>query len=312
MGRSKADKLVGAIEAGGTKFICAVGTCPDDLEQTEFPTGNQPDQTLKDVTDWLEEGSDSRGRLCAIGIGSFGPLDLHPNSPAYGHITSTPKAGWQNVDILGTVRERFGAIPIGLDTDVNAAALGEYYWGNGSGLDDFVYITIGTGIGAGGLSGGRLLHGLVHPEMGHMMLPRMSGDTFEGSCPYHGACWEGLCSGPAILKRTGVPAKRLPEDHDAWSICAQYTASALANIVYVLSPTRIIIGGSVRKGGKLGEDRFIQMIREKVRIVLGDYIDSPLLKDNLDSYVVPPNLGDRAGIAGAMTLAQEALASQLP
>jgi len=312
MTRKKRNGFVGGIEAGGTKFICGTGTCPDDLEQTEFPTGSRPDQVLAQATDWLAEQQERRGCLQGIGVGSFGPVDLHPDSPTYGFITSTPKSGWRHVDILGSVRQRFPAIPIGFDTDVNTAALGEYYWGNANGLDDFVYITIGTGIGAGGLSGGHLLHGLVHPEMGHMMLPRTSGDTFEGSCPYHGACWEGLCSGPAILKRTGIPSERLPEHHDAWETCAQYTANALTNIIYVLSPLRIVIGGSVRKGGPLGEDRFVRMIRERTRIVLRDYIASPLLRENIDNYIVPPVLGDRAGIAGAMALAQEALAGQLP
>jgi fructokinase len=202
--------LVGAIEAGGTKFVCAVGAGPHDLVRATFPTGNDPEQVLSAVTCWLTDQQRQRGTLRAIGVASFGPLDLSSDSPTYGHITSTPKPGWRNTDIVGPLRRAFPGIPVGFDTDVNGAALGEYRWGNGVGLTDFVYITIGTGIGAGAMVGGQLLHGLVHPEMGHMLLPRVPEDTFAGVCPYHGACWEGLCSGPALLKRTGMPGARGP------------------------------------------------------------------------------------------------------
>ena len=308
MTMKRSNPLVGAIEAGGTKFVCAVGTGPQDLTRTAFTTGDNPAQVLSDVMIWLAEQQLQRGTLQAIGIGSFGPLDLNENSPTYGQITSTPKPGWHTTDIVGAVRKVFSNIPIGFDTDVNAAALGEFRWGNGSGLTDLLYVTIGTGIGAGAMVGGQLLHGLVHPEMGHMLLPRVPGDTFAGVCPYHGACWEGLCSGPALLKRTGMPAEQLPPEHEAWALETQYIAYALANLVCVLSPQRVILGGSVRKAGRLGSERFFQMIRAKVQASLKGYIVSPALNEELDNYIVPPLLGDDAGVCGAIALAQEAAA----
>jgi fructokinase len=308
MTRKLGSVLVGAIEAGGTKFVCAVGTGPQDLTRSEFATGDRPERVLAQVTTWLAGQQRQRGKLRAIGIGSFGPLDLHPGSPTYGYITSTPKPGWRDTDVLGAVRQAFPNVPIGFDTDVNAAALGEYRWGNGAGLTDFVYVTIGTGIGAGAMAGGQLLHGLVHSEMGHMMVPRVAGDTFPGVCPYHGACWEGLCTGPALLKRTGMPAEQLSPDHEAWALETQYIAYALANIVCVLSPQRIILGGSVRKAGGLGSERFFQMIRVKVQQALNGYIVSPALAEGIDRYIVPPLLGDDAGVCGAIALAQEAAA----
>lgn len=299
--------LVGAIEAGGTKFVCAVGTGPQDLTRTEFATGDNPAQVLSTVTAWLGEQQHCRGKLEAIGIASFGPLDLHEGSPTYGYITSTPKPGWKNTDIVGAVSRAFPDLPIGFDTDVNAAALGEHCWGSGVGLTDLVYVTIGTGIGAGAIVGGRLLHGLVHSEMGHMLLPCVSGDAFPGVCPYHGACWEGLCSGPALFKRTGMPAEHLPAEHEAWVLETQYIAYALANVVCVLSPQRIILGGSVRKAGRLGEERFFGMIRRKVQAALNGYIVSPALTEAIDQYIVPPLLGDDAGVCGAMALARRAV-----
>lgn len=308
MERKGMNALVGAIEAGGTKFVCAVGTCPQDLIRTQFATGDNPDTVFSEVTNWFVEQQRQRGMLQAIGIGSFGPVDLDKGSPTYGYITSTPKVGWSNTDIHGAVKMVFPHIPVEIDTDVNGAALGEYYWGNAAGLQDFVYITIGTGIGAGGMAGGQLLHGLVHPEMGHILLPRIPGDTFAGVCPFHGGCWEGLCSGPALLKRSGMSAELLPAEHEAWEMETQYIATAIATIVCVLSPRRVIIGGSVRKGGRLGSERFFQMIRAKVQLVLHDYIVSPALHEEIGSFIVPPLLGDDAGVCGAIALAQQAVA----
>ena len=306
--RRRADIPAGAVEAGGTKFVCAFGTGPNDFERTEFATGDRPESVLEEVADWLEAHARNTGAPCAIGIGSFGPIDLDPESPEYGHITSTPKPGWRNTDIVGALRRRFPNLPIAFDTDVNAAALGEYYWGHAADLEDVVYITIGTGIGAGGLVNGRLLHGLVHPEMGHMLLPRVTGDTFEGTCPFHIDCWEGLCSGPALKARTGMAAEEIPPAHEAWSFETQYIAYALANIVCTLSPRRIILGGSVRKAGQLGEDCFFKLIRDKLRLALNEYVVSPALGEEIDNYVVSPLLGDDAGVLGALALGQELLA----
>jgi len=298
---------VGAIEAGGSKFVCAVGSGPGDrmLARASFPTGERPAELLAMVVGWLKEQEARHGRLQALGVASFGPVDLHPGSPTYGFITSTPKPGWQNTDVLGPLRAAFN-VSIGFDTDVNGAALGEHTWGSARGLSDFVYITIGTGIGAGAMVGGELLHGLVHPEMGHMLLPREPGDDFPGVCPYHGACWEGLCSGPAIHSRTGTPAEELPPDHLAWSLTARYVAKAIANLTCVLSPQRVILGGSVPKGGRLGGDRLLRRIREQLQAVLNGYITAPALDAEIDRYLVPPLLGDDAGVCGAMALGQRA------
>ena len=302
------DLFVGGIEAGGTKFVCAVGRAPEDVcrpeNRTEFPTGDNPGQLISRVIDWFAE-KQSREPLSAIGIASFGPVDLEKGSPSYGHITSTPKSGWANTDLVGQIQRGLGNIPVGFDTDVNGAGLAEYFWGNASGLEDFVYITIGTGIGAGGMARGQLLHGLVHPEMGHLRLPRIAGDEFPGVCPYHKDCWEGLCSGPAILKRAGTPAEKIPPDHPAWKYETQYIGYAIANIVCTLSPRRVIIGGSVRKAGQLGEEAFFHAVREHVQTTLNNYVVSPsLLGDGVHRYIVPPLLGDNAGVCGALALGQ--------
>jgi fructokinase len=304
------DMLVGAIEGGGTKFVCAVGTGPHDLKRTEFQTGDDPARVLAEATRWLRSQERERGRLRALGIGSFGPVDLNQDSQTYGRVTATPKPGWNNADVVGPVRGAFPEIPVAFETDVNAAAAGEHRWGSAAGLDDFVYITIGTGIGGGALAGGRLVHGLIHPEMGHMLLPRVAGDTFAGACPYHGPCWEGLCSGPALLARTGLRAEEIPAGDEAWAYETEYIALALANITSVLSPRRIIIGGGVRRAGRLGEGQFFRLIREKTRRVVNGYLGSPVLADEIESYIVPPLLGDDAGVCGAIALAQLALGAK--
>lgn len=277
--------------------------------RTVLRTGDDPGQCLAAAVAWLRHQEQVYGKLQALGMASFGPVDLATDSPTYGSITSTPKPGWANTDLLRPLRQGLGGIPLGFDTDVNGAALGEYCWGAATGLDDFVYITLGTGIGAGGMARGQLLHGLVHPEMGHMHLPRLAGDTFGGVCPYHGACWEGLCSGPAIQARTGMPAEQLPPNHPAWPLVAHYVAYALVNILCVLSPRKIILGGSVSKAGQLGAHTFFQWIRANVQTICNAYIRSPaLLGSGIHSYIVPPMLGDDAGVCGALALGQGALA----
>jgi fructokinase len=307
MASSREGILVGAIEGGGTKYVCAVGTGPGEglLARTSFPTGENPAKLLAQVASWLKEQEGIYGQLGAIGFASFGPIDLDENSPTYGYVTSTPKPGWQMTDVLGPLKSAFGPIPIGFDTDTNGAGLGEHVWGAAAGLDDFVYITIGTGIGAGGMVRGNLMHGLVHPEVGHLYLPNLPGDEFEGACPYHGRCWEGLCSGPAIRKRTGMPAEELSPDHAAWDFETRYVALAIANLVFTLSPRRVIVGGSVRKGGQLGEAGFFEAVRRHLLVALNGYVVSPALQaDSIASYVVPPILGDDAGVCGAIALGQ--------
>ena len=237
--------LFGGIEGGGTKFICAVGTEKGEiLAETRFPT-TTPDETLARAIDFFKEQIQTLGPLAAIGIASFGPLDPRPASATFGHILPTPKPGWSNADIVGPLRAAFD-VPIGFDTDVNGAALGEWRWGAARGLDTFIYLTIGTGIGGGGLVNGELMHGLLHPEMGHIPLPHDKAlDTFEGNCPYHGDCFEGLASGPAMEKRWGTKAESLPPDHPAWDLEAHYIALALRSFICTLSPQRIILGGGV-------------------------------------------------------------------
>ncbi len=303
-------KLVGGVEAGGTKFVCAVGYGPPDrmLARVEIPTGDEPTDCLAEVVRWFHSQESVHGKLAGLGVATFGPVDLAAESPTWGSITTTPKPGWANTDLIGPLRSEFGGVPVGIDTDVNGAALGEHTWGAAQGLDDFVYVTMGTGIGGGGMARGQLLHGLVHPEMGHLRLPRMPGDDFPGVCPYHGDCWEGLCCGPAIEARTGMAAEELSADHEAWQYVTTSTAIALANIVCTLSPRRIIVGGSVRKGGRLGERRFFALVRERLQESLNGYVVSPaLLGRGIDDYVVPPQLGDNAGVVGALALGRRAL-----
>ncbi len=309
MSGKSGESIIGAIEAGGTKFVCAVGSGPGEqlLARESFPTGDDPGALLDAVAGWFRKCEAEFGCIEGVGIASFGPVDLDTASPTWGYITSTPKLAWQYTDLVGGVRRRLGDLPIGFDTDVNGAALGERDWGAARGLDDFIYLTIGTGIGGGGMIGGRMMHGLLHPEMGHMVLPRIAGDDFAGVCPFHGGCWEGLCTGPAMNARAGAPAESLAADHPAWELETQYIAYALANIIYAVSPRRIIIGGSVRKAGRLGEERFFRMVREKVQGVLNGYLGSPALSTGIDDFIVPPLLGDDAGVCGAIALGQREL-----
>jgi fructokinase len=298
--------LRGGIEAGGTKFLCTVshGYEHGFLARARFDTGSAPAALLKQVTDWFVEAQHQFGKIEAIGVASFGPVEPDPRSDQYGFITTTPKHGWQNTDLLGPLRAALPGIRLGFDTDVNGAALGEARWGAGQGLDDFVYITVGTGIGGGGFSGGRLLHGLMHPEMGHLSVPRLPGDDFPGVCPFHGDCWEGLCSGPAIAARTGMPVEQLPADHPAWDPVIHAMAHALVNITYILSPHRIILGGSVRRAGQLGEAAFFDRLRTAARKQLNNYLAPAAVSDaGLPTYIVPPALGDEAGLWGSLALA---------
>jgi fructokinase len=237
----------------------------------------------------------------AIGVGSFGPVDLQPESPHYGYITTTPKPGWQYANLAGPLREAFG-VPVGFDTDVNAAALGEGRWGAAQGLDTFVYFTVGTGIGGGAMVNGKLLHGVLHPEMGHMILPREAQrDPFAGACPFHGSCLEGLAAGPAIEKRWGVRGETLPADHPAWTLEAHYLALGVVNVISILSPQRVILGGGV-----MSQQQLFPLIRAEVQCLLSGYLKAPQISEKIDEYIVPPALGDRAGVLGAIALAQEA------
>jgi fructokinase len=286
--------LYGGIEAGGTKFVCALGTGPDHLlEEQVFPT-TTPAETLTRTVRFFQ----AQPRLPeAIGIGSFGPLDLNPDSSTFGYITTTPKSGWANTDFAGAIERALG-VRVAIDTDVNAAAAGEHRWGAARGLDTFIYLTVGTGIGGGGFARGRRLRGLVHPEMGHVAVPRARGDDFAGICPFHGPCIEGMASGPAIEKRWGAPGHALPPDHPAWALQAHYLAYALASYIYVLSPQRLILGGGVMQ-----QPHLFPLLRRKVQDVLAGYVQAPEIIERIEDYIVPPALGSRAGVIGALALA---------
>jgi fructokinase len=289
--------LWGGIEAGGTKFVCAVGTGPDNLRaEVRFPT-TTPEETFGRAIQFFQQQKE--GPLTAIGIASFGPVDLNPDSSTFGYITDTPKPGWAHTDFAGRIRRALG-VPVGFDTDVNVAALGEYRWGAAQGLDTFIYLTIGTGIGGGGMVNGKLIHGLVHPEMGHVRIPHDRGrDPYPGSCPYHGDCLEGLAAGPALEERWGQRGETLPADHPAWPLEADYLAFGLVNIICVLSPQRIIIGGGVMQ-----QPQLFPLVRRRVQELLNNYLPVPAILDHIDDYIVPPGLGDRAGVLGAMALAE--------
>ena len=292
--------LCGAVEAGGTKFVCMVGTGPADMrEQTRIATLT-PDSTLRETLSFFRAAADRHGPLAAVGIASFGPIDLHVGSPTFGFITSTPKPGWANVDIAGAIRAALG-VPIGFDTDVNAAALAEWKWGAAQGLDTFIYLTVGTGIGGGGLVNGRRMHGLVHPEMGHVRIPHdVAADPFAGICPFHGDCLEGLASGPAMNARWLQPAEQLPDDHPGWTLEARYLALALVNFICTLSPERIVIGGGV-----MSRELLYPLVRRQVVDLLSNYIRAPRLQ-SIEDYIVAPWLGSHAGVLGALALAQAA------
>ena len=292
--------LCGAVEAGGTKFVCMVGTGPADMrEQTRIATLT-PDITLRETLSFFRAAADRHGPLAAVGIASFGPIDLHVGSPTFGFITSTPKPGWANVDIAGAIRDALG-VPIGFDTDVNAAALAEWKWGAAQGLDTFIYLTVGTGIGGGGLVNGRRMHGLVHPEMGHVRIPHdVDADPFAGICPFHGDCLEGLASGPAMNARWLQPAEQLPDDHPGWTLEARYLAMALVNFICTLSPERIVIGGGV-----MSRELLYPLVRRQVVDLLNNYVRAPRIQ-SIEDYIVAPWLGSHAGVLGALALAQAA------
>ena len=293
------NRLFGGIEGGGTKFICAVGTSPDDIRrEISIPT-TMPEETLDQAIRFFKEAEGDLGNLSALGVACFGPIDPRPDSASYGHILLTPKPGWTDADIVGPLRSAFD-VPIGFDTDVNGAALGERTWGAAQGLDTFIYLTVGTGIGGGLMANGKLVHGLLHSEMGHIMIPHdKERDPYEGWCPFHKDCFEGLASGPALEARWGQKAETLPPDHPAWKLEAHYIALALSNYITTLTPQRIIIGGGVG-----GREDLLPLVRVNVQEILNGYVRSTAITEKIDQYIVPPGLGSRSGMLGALALAK--------
>jgi fructokinase len=293
--------IYGGIEGGGTKFVCAVGSAEgESLAETRFPT-TTPEETLNRAIAFFQEQTRLLGPLSGLGIACFGPLDPDIHSPTYGHILATPKAGWAGADVVGALRSAL-PVPIAFDTDVNGAALGEWRWGAAQGLSTFLYFTVGTGVGGGAMVEGKLLHGLIHPEMGHIPLPHdYAQDPFPGGCPFHGDCFEGLASGPAMEKRWGQRAENLPADHPAWDLEAHYIARAMQGFICSFSPQRIILGGGV-----LQQPALLPLVRAKVLAYLNNYVNSEAILEHIDTYIVPPGLGARAGVCGAFALAQQA------
>lgn len=287
----------GGIEAGGTRWNCAVGRGDGEVERAaSFPT-TTPAETLGRATEFFAAVPD----LEAVGVGAFGPVEVDPSSPRWGTITTTPKPGWRDTDVAGPLAAAL-RVPIALDTDVNAAAVGEWRHGAARGLDTFVYLTVGTGIGGGVFANGRPVHGLLHPEVGHMLVPHdRERDPFPGACPFHGDCLEGLASGTALRERWGRAGEELT-DPAAWELEAEYLALGLANVVLVVAAERIVLGGGV--GGTPG---LLPRVRERMRAALAGYVDSPHLTEaGIDDYLVAPGLGPRSGVIGAIELARAA------
>jgi fructokinase len=292
--------MYGGVEAGGTKFVCVIGTGPDDIVASTRIEVTDPPTTLGAAVRFFTEAAAEGASLDGIGIGSFGPVELRPGHPMYGHITSTPKPGWSGADMVGPFASAL-AVPVGFDTDVNAAALGEGRWGAARGLETFVYLTIGTGIGGGAVVEGRLLRGLGHPEMGHVGVPRRPGDTFPGLCPFHGDCLEGMASGPAIAARHGRRAEELSEEEqdEASALVAHYLAAGCRAFVYALAPERIIVGGGLSTLPWLLERAGIELVGQ-----LSGYPGLP--EHAAEGFIVPARLGQWAGPAGTLVLAERA------
>jgi len=295
----------GALEAGGTKMVCAIGDETGHIyEQVSIPT-TSPEETMPQIIDYFK-GVMERGigygsgiKLEAIGIACFGPIDLDKSSPTYGYITSTPKLKWQNYDIVGAVKAALG-VPVGFDTDVNGSLLGEVTYGSSKGLTDAVYITIGTGVGGGIMSGGHLIHGMLHPEVGHALVSINPKDTYKGRCPFHGNCLEGMASGPAIEDRWGARAVELKDRPEVWEIEADYIAQSIVSLIMTVSPKRVILGGGV-----MHQTQLFDLIRKRVSEYVNGYIRTPELAD-MDSYIVPASLNDDQGIMGCIKLAIDA------
>ncbi len=291
------DQRIAGIELGGTKVVCGIANGAGDILQRIVIPTRGPEETLIDIKYWLEPRLDD---ATGLGIASFGPVYIDPASPRYGHIGATPKTAWRDFDLHRAIRE-WAALPLALDTDVNAAALAEIRWGAASGHANVVYITVGTGIGGGIVANGRAVHGLMHPEIGHMKPRRLPGDDFDGLCPFHGDCFEGLAAGPAIKARWGKPLNELPADHPAYAMEADYLGQLAVNLLLTASPTKLIFGGGVMNSTEL-----LPMIRDAAARHLNDYLDLTDLSNGPEELIVTPGLESNAGLLGAVALAIDA------
>lgn len=282
---------IGALEAGGTKMVVAIGNEHGEiLERLSIPT-ESPETTMPELVNYFKSS-----KIDALGIGCFGPIDLNRESATYGYITSTPKLPWRNYNIVGTLSEAL-QVPIGFDTDVNASAIGEATWGSTKDVNSSIYITIGTGVGVGVIIDGKPLHGMLHPEAGHILLAKHQKDTFKGTCPYHENCMEGLAAGPAMEARYGKKAYELSDQEEVWELEGYYIAQALVNYILTLSPERIILGGGV-----MHQEQLMPIIHREVLRMLNGYILTPQLQD-IDKYIILPKLNDNQGIMGCIRLA---------
>jgi len=301
---SNSAPLIVAIEGGGTKFVCGIGSDPHHLLETVRIDTTTPSETLENVSHWISRMKVAHGPISAIGIGTFGPVDLNKASETYGYITTTPKPHWHQTDVVTFFKNRF-KVPVGFDTDVNAAVLAEYLWGAGQGMDPLIYITVGTGVGGGVLVNGQLLHGILHPEIGHLIVPppfNSQAIQREGQCPFHKSCVEGYVCGPSIAKRWGVKADALPPDHPAWEEIADVMGFALMNLTLTLAPKRIILGGGVMQ-----QPHLIPLIQGQLMHHMNGYLAVAELGHDIERFVVPPGLGGRSGLLGAMALGRIAL-----
>jgi len=291
------EKRIAGIELGGTKIVCGIATGAGDvLQRTSIPTRG-PEETLIDIKNWLEPRLDD---TIGVGIATFGPVYVDPASPRYGHIGATPKTAWRDFDLLRAIRE-WTELPLVLDTDVNAAALAEIRWGAANGHRNVVYVTVGTGIGGGIVSNGRAVHGLMHPEIGHMKPRRLPDDDLDGMCPFHGDCFEGLAAGPAIGTRWGKPLNELPADHPAYAMEADYLGQLAVNLLLTASPTKLIFGGGVMNCTEL-----LPMIQDAAARHLNGYLDFAALGIGLEELIVTPGLESNAGLLGAAALVIDA------
>ena len=295
MGAGHAGRIFGGVETGGTKCVCALGTDSGELlARAEFATVD-PARTIGEVVRFFRE----RPVPEAIGVGSFGPVELDPASASWGCVTTTPKSGWRYASVAPAIASALG-VPVAFDTDVGAAAYGEHTWGAGRGLASVVYLTVGTGIGAGVVLGDQVWHGMLGPEVGHVRIPRACDDAYAGCCPFHGDCWEGLASGQALAGRLGCPADELPDDDPVWELETGYLAAGILAITLTLSPHRVIVGGGV--GGRPG---LLERVRQQLRELVGDYHEALLLGEQIGAYLVAPALGADAGVLGAIALARD-------
>jgi fructokinase len=291
------------IEAGGTKFNCIIAEDPENILAEKRIATTDPEHTMQETIQFIHQtAAPSSQKIQAVGIGSFGPLDLDPASLNFGSITSTPKTAWKHFNIKKAFEDALH-LPVVLDTDVNAAAYGEFLWGAGKGKKHILYLTIGTGIGGGFVMDGKPYHGMLHPEMGHIFLAdHLHNDPFKGICPYHGNCFEGLASGPALQSHWGIEASQLEKDHPAWEQEAQLIALALCNYICILSPDIIILGGGVMQ-----QIQLFPLIQKKVPEILNGYVQAEMITRNIAAYIVPPGLGSKSGVLGALALARLAV-----